>query len=76
MSGQGNADQGLRIVSILISGVVFYGGLGWLADWWFGTSWCLPVGLIVGMVASIYLVIVQFGHSDDELTSRQEDSGE
>ena len=64
MSGQDNADQGLRIVSILISGLLLYGGLGWLVDAWLQTSWALPVGLIVGMAASLYLVIARYGRSE------------
>ncbi len=64
MSGQDNADQGLRIVSILISGLLLYGGLGWLVDNWLQTSWALPVGLIVGMAASLYLVIARYGRSE------------
>lgn len=64
MSGQDNADQGLRIVSILISGLLLYGGLGWLVDARLQTSWALPVGLIVGMAASLYLVIARYGRSE------------
>lgn len=64
MSGQDNADQGLRIVSILISGLLLYGGIGWLVDKWLQTSWALPVGLIVGMAASLYLVIARYGRSE------------
>ncbi len=64
MGEQGGMDQGLRVISILISGVFFYGGLGWLLDRWLQTSWWLPTGLIVGVVAGIYLVIVKFGRSE------------
>ena len=54
-------DQGLRIISYLISGLLFYGGLGWLADRWLDTTLWLPVGLIVGAVAGMFLVIKRYG---------------
>lgn len=57
-------DTGLRILSLLVSGLAFYGGLGWLLDRWLGTSWWLPVGIIVGMVACVYLVIAKYGRSE------------
>ena len=64
MGEQGGMDQGLRVISILISGLVLYGGLGWVLDRWLQTSWWLPTGLIVGVIAGIDLVIVKFGRSE------------
>ncbi len=61
MGGQGGADQGYRVVSILIAGLLVYGGLGWLLDRWLGTSWWLPIGLVLGVALGIYLVVVRFG---------------
>ncbi|MCA0252241.1 MAG: AtpZ/AtpI family protein [Actinobacteria bacterium] len=63
MSGQGGADQGYRILSIMIAGLLAYGTLGWLLDRWLGTAWFLPIGLIVGVALGIYLVVVKFGRS-------------
>lgn len=57
-------DTGLRVLSILISGLAFYGGLGWLLDRWLQTSWWLPVGIIVGVAAGVYLVIARYGRSE------------
>ena len=62
MGGQG-ADQGYRIISIMIAGLLAYGGLGWLLDRWLGTAWFLPIGLVVGVALGIYLVVVKFGRS-------------
>jgi F0F1-type ATP synthase assembly protein I len=61
MDEQSGMDQGLRIISYLISGLLFYGGLGWLADRWLDTTLWLPVGLIVGAVAGMFLVIKRYG---------------
>lgn len=61
MGGQGGADQGYRILSIMIAGLLAYGGLGWLLDRWLGTSWWLPIGLVLGVALGVYLVVVKFG---------------
>lgn len=64
MGGQGGADQGYRILSIMIAGLLAYGGLGWLLDRWLGTSWWLPIGLVLGVALGVYLVVVKFGKSE------------
>ncbi|MCC6495171.1 MAG: AtpZ/AtpI family protein [Propionibacteriaceae bacterium] len=64
MGEQSGTDTGLRVFSILISGVAFYGGLGWVLDRWLQTSWLLPLGIIAGMAAGIYLVIARYGRSE------------
>ncbi len=48
-------------ISYILAGLLFYGGLGVLGDHYFGTAWLSPVGLIVGLVASIYLVYKRYG---------------
>lgn len=61
MDEQGGMDQGIRIVSYLVSGLLLYGSLGWLADRVLNTTLWLPVGLIVGALAAMYLVIKRYG---------------
>ncbi|HEY3409376.1 MAG TPA: AtpZ/AtpI family protein [Propionicimonas sp.] len=56
-------DTGLRVLSLLISGTLFYGGAGWVLDRWLHTSWCLPVGIILGTAAGVYMVIARYGRS-------------
>lgn len=63
MDERSGMDAGIRAISIMISGLICYGGLGWLLDSWLHTSWLLPVGLILGVGAGIYLVIVRYGRS-------------
>jgi F0F1-type ATP synthase assembly protein I len=58
-------DQGLRVLSYLISGVLFYGGLGWLGDHFLGTGFLLPVGIIAGAAFGIYVIIKRFGQLPD-----------
>lgn len=55
-------DLGTSILSYLIGGLVLYGGLGWLLDHWTGhEALFLPIGLVVGIAASLYLIYIRFG---------------
>jgi F0F1-type ATP synthase assembly protein I len=51
----------------LVSGVLFYGALGWLADKWLGTSFLVVLGILLGAALGIYLTIARF----DALPRRQ-----
>ncbi|NYE49459.1 ATP synthase protein I [Spinactinospora alkalitolerans] len=56
--------DGMTVVSYLLGGLAFWGGVGWLADWAFGfTTLFLPIGLILGLVGAIYLIVTQYGRS-------------
>ena len=65
MAQQEGLNQGIHAISILIAGLLLYGGIGWVLDHWLGTRWWTPVGLIVGAGFGIYLVIVKFGRSNE-----------
>lgn len=58
-------NAGLRVLSYLIAGVALYGALGWLADRLLGTSFLLPIGIVLGAAASVYTIIRRFGRVDD-----------
>ncbi len=60
VSGQ---DQGMRIVSYLLAGMVCYGGLGWAADRFLGTRMGIMVGLLFGTAASIWMIIKRYGRA-------------
>jgi F0F1-type ATP synthase assembly protein I len=49
------------IVGYLLSGLLFWGGVGWVLDKWLGTSYLLLAGLILGAGAALYLVWLRFG---------------
>ena len=82
MNGQGDAGQvqprsatglkldgmnlGMRVLSYLISGVAFYGFLGWLGDHFLGTGFLLPIGIVLGAGLGCYVIIRRFGSLDDE----------
>lgn len=59
-----NSDAGMQGLSYLISGIVLYGGLGWLADRFWHIGWLLPVGLLFGAAAGVYLVVKRFGSGE------------
>ena len=50
-------NQGLRVLSHLIAGVLLYGGLGWLGDHLLHTSFLLPIGIVGGAALGIYVTI-------------------
>ena len=47
-------------VGYLVSGVLVYGFLGWLADRWLGTSFLVAVGILVGTGLGLYLTWNRF----------------
>jgi F0F1-type ATP synthase assembly protein I len=55
--------------SYLVSGVFLYGGLGWLADRWLGTSFLVAIGILIGAGLGIYMTIARF----DALPRRQKE---
>ena len=55
-----SADVGLGIVAEILAGLLLYGGLGWLGDHYWKTSFLLPVGLLLGLALSLYLVIKRY----------------
>ena len=81
MNGHGDAGQnqprsaagekldgmnlGMRVLSYLISGVAFYGFLGWLGDYFLGTRFLLPIGIVAGAALGCYIVIRRFGNPDE-----------
>lgn len=44
----------------LVSGVAFYGVIGWLADRWLGTTFLVGVGILVGAGLGIYMTWSRF----------------
>lgn len=50
--------------SYLVTGVLFYGGLGWLADRWLDTSFLVVVGVIAGAGLGMYMTWARFRAPD------------
>jgi len=57
------SDEGApwTILGYLLSGPLFWGGIGWGLDNWLGTGYFLVSGLLLGMGAALYLVWLRFG---------------
>ncbi|MFB9627811.1 AtpZ/AtpI family protein [Nonomuraea helvata] len=59
--GRDFADAMWSVPSYLLAGMAFYGGLGWLLDRWLSLSALFPIGVVLGVVLSGYLVYRKFG---------------
>lgn len=58
-----NEGAAWTILGYLISGPLFWGGIGWGLDKWLVTGYFLPIGLLLGMGAALYLVWLRFGRA-------------
>jgi F0F1-type ATP synthase assembly protein I len=56
----GGMNAGWAVLATLISGMLVWGGVGWLVDWWLGTHFALPIGLVLGMAGSIFLIVRKY----------------
>jgi F0F1-type ATP synthase assembly protein I len=54
-------DAAWRSVAYLITGPLLYGGIGYFLDRWLGTTWIVGVGIVGGMVLSLYLIWFRYG---------------
>ena len=51
----------MALISYMISGILVYGGAGWLLDRWLGfASLFLPIGVLLGVAAGGYLGYMRF----------------
>jgi ATP synthase protein I len=56
------ANQAWGVIGSLLSGVLVWGGVGWLLDRWLGFDGLfLPIGMVAGMGLGIYVVYVRYG---------------
>jgi F0F1-type ATP synthase assembly protein I len=63
LAGQGSAGLGTgwEIVSYLISGMLVYGGIGWLVGRAVHIELLFPLGLAVGLGIALWWVIYRYG---------------
>ncbi|MDS1270464.1 AtpZ/AtpI family protein [Lipingzhangella sp. LS1_29] len=63
-SAQPRAADGWNTFSLLLSGILVWGGIGWGLDALLGFEVLfLPIGIVLGMVGAIYLVWAQVTRS-------------
>ena len=58
-------NEGMRVLSYLIAGVLMYGFLGWVGDHFLRTHFLLPIGIVVGAALGCYMIIRRFGRVED-----------
>lgn len=58
-----DANIGWSVMSLLLSGTLTWGGIGWLVDRWVDTKVFTPTGFIVGFFVAVYLVMVRYGEA-------------
>ncbi|GHH68137.1 hypothetical protein GCM10017673_16370 [Streptosporangium violaceochromogenes] len=59
--GRDFASAAWSVPSYILSGMILYGGAGWLLSKWTGVIIFTPVGLIIGVILAIYLVYRKYG---------------
>lgn len=61
MANNKEADALWTIVGYMLSGLLFWGGAGYLADNYFNTSYFTLIGTLLGMGGALYLIWLRFG---------------
>lgn len=69
--GQEQGDQppapreadGWQILSYMLGGMIFYGGIGWVAAHYTHISVLFPMGMILGIGLSVTMIIFRFTRS-------------
>lgn len=63
-TGAQSEDHALwTIVGYLLSGLIIWGSIGWALDRWLDTNFLVVLGMLAGLVASIYLIWLRFGRN-------------
>jgi ATP synthase protein I len=57
------SHTGWTVVSYLLTGMLLYGGIGWLLGRWFEVPMLFPIGMLVGLALSTAMIIFRFGRS-------------
>ena len=57
------SQTGYTVLSYLLTGMVLYGGIGWLLGRWLHQQLLFPIGMLVGLALSTALVIFRYGRS-------------
>ena len=61
--GPPEQNAGWIIFSYLLSGMLFYGVIGWLISRWTHVALIFPVGMLVGLVLAIVLILYKYGRA-------------
>jgi ATP synthase protein I len=61
--GPPEQNAGWTIFSYLLSGMLFYGAVGWLVSRWTHLPIIFPLGMIVGLLLAIVLILYKYGRA-------------
>ena len=61
-----NGHGAWGVFGYFVAGIGFYGGVGWLLDHYLGTSFLLPVGILVGLALALFLVFKRYGYRESD----------
>jgi ATP synthase protein I len=60
----GTENPGWTVFSYLLSGMIFYGGVGWaIGHWAIHSALFFPLGMVVGLGLGIALIILRYGRT-------------
>ncbi|WP_230984822.1 AtpZ/AtpI family protein [Microbispora oryzae] len=59
--GRDFANAAWSVPSYILSGILVWGGAGWLLSRWTGVYAFIPIGVILGVGLAVYLVYVKYG---------------
>jgi hypothetical protein len=63
-AGSGGRSDGWAAFSYLLSGMIVYGGIGWvLGHWVIHSALIFPLGMVLGLALATVLVVFRFGRS-------------
>jgi F0F1-type ATP synthase assembly protein I len=55
------------LTGTLVSGLLVWGGIGYLIDRAAGFHWLfLPIGMVIGIATGIYVVYLRYGRDDTQ----------
>ena len=59
--GPAEQNAGWAVFSYLLSGMIFYGLVGWLVSRVTHVAMLFPAGMLVGLVLAIVLIVFKYG---------------
>ncbi|HVM27210.1 MAG TPA: hypothetical protein VM433_05975 [Mycobacteriales bacterium] len=60
---EGEADA-WSAFSLVLSGMLLWGGVGWLLSAWLGSEVYLGLGMVLGTAGGLFLVWLRYGRSE------------
>lgn len=58
------ASQGMAVLSYLIGGMAFYGGLGWLGSHLLHQTWMIPIGMLIGIALAVLMIVRRYARAE------------